>query len=213
MRLRPREILTALRVIGCGLSATSSGGESARLGCEKTDAAEAAKIGGSQSPVILEVCMSTTTKMPGGNRIIPGGMRREEAITRVAALVTAATIVLTALLSAGPAVAAKTRHNWMREFVQLRQLALAERLLGPEAAAELRSRMATRIVGGTVAAPTTHPFQVGLLFKQEQDNFFAQYCGGSLIRPDVVVTAAHCSDFVHRRDVQVLTGTQRLDGS
>jgi secreted trypsin-like serine protease len=131
----------------------------------------------------------------------------------VAVLVTAAAIVLTALLSAAPAVAANTPHNWMREFVQLRQLALAERLIGPEAAAELRSRMATRIVGGTLAAPATHPFQVGLLFKQEPDNFFAQYCGGSLIRPNVVITAAHCSDFVHRRDVQVLTGTQRLDGS
>jgi hypothetical protein len=139
--------------------------------------------------------------------------RRREGIKNIAGLFTAAAIGVAALLTSAPAMAGKSPHNWMREFVQLRQLAMAERLLGRQAAADLRSRMSARIVGGTIAEPETHPFQVGLLFKREPDNFFAQYCGGKLIRPDVVVTAAHCSDFVSRGDVQVLTGTQRLDGS
>jgi secreted trypsin-like serine protease len=95
----------------------------------------------------------------------------------------------------------------------LRQIAMAERLLGAEAAAELRSRMSARIVGGETAGANTHPFQVGLLFKAQPDNFQAQYCGGTLIKPNVVVTAAHCSDFVTKDEVQVLTGTQRLNGS
>ena len=118
---------------------------------------------------------------------------------------------LAGISNGGPAAAQE--HNWMREFVQLRQIAMAERFLGAEAAEDLRSRFSTRIVGGTVAAPSSHPFQVGLLHKGIPDNFQAWYCGGTLVRPNVVVTAAHCSDFVAADQVQVLTGTQRLDGS
>jgi trypsin len=110
--------------------------------------------------------------------------------------------------AAGPAA----QHNWMREYVKLREQAMLERALGAERAAKLRSVSPT-IVGGKKATPDANPFQVGLLFADEPDNFRAQYCGGSLYKPNVVVTAAHCSDFVRARDVQVLTGTRKLDGS
>jgi secreted trypsin-like serine protease len=102
--------------------------------------------------------------------------------------------------------------NWMRDYVQLRQRAMAARFIGPEAAAELAAAQ-SRIVGGTVAAPASNKFQVGLLFKSQPDNFQAQYCGGTLIKPNVVVTAAHCSDFVTAAQVQVLTGARRLANS
>jgi secreted trypsin-like serine protease len=103
----------------------------------------------------------------------------------------------------------------MREYVQLRKQAMLERTIGIERAARLRAArlVQPKIVGGTKARPNANPFQVGLLFKHEPDDFFAQFCGGTLVRPNVVVTAAHCSDFVTRADVQVLTGTRRLDGS
>ena len=105
--------------------------------------------------------------------------------------------------------------NWMREYVQLRKQAMLERAIGIERTAKLRAKMLVqpKIVGGTIAKPNANPFQVGLLFKGEPDDFFARFCGGTLVRANVVVTAAHCSDFVTRTEVQVLTGTRRLDGS
>ena len=45
---------------------------------------------------------------------------------------------------------------------------------------------AKRIVGGWVSAPGAWPWQVALLLKGEQA------CGGSLISPEWVVSAAHC---------------------
>jgi secreted trypsin-like serine protease len=110
------------------------------------------------------------------------------------------------------AATAAPKHNWMREYVQLREQAVLERAVGAERAAAIRAAT-PRIVGGTRAQKNANPFQVGLLFKMQPDNFFAQYCGGSLYKPNVVVTAAHCSDFVAAGDVQVLTGTRKLDGS
>jgi trypsin len=76
------------------------------------------------------------------------------------------------------------------------------------------------IVGGTPAGPNDNPFQVGLLVKSDGTNLTAQFCGGSLIAPDRVVTAAHCNYHpatpggplvAWRADqVQVLTGTRSL---
>ena len=71
------------------------------------------------------------------------------------------------------------------------------------------------IIGGTNAEEGVHPFQVGLMEKSIRNDWMAQFCGGTLVAERFVVTAAHCSDKIRdpRNEVQVLVGTQRLDGS
>lgn len=48
------------------------------------------------------------------------------------------------------------------------------------------------IVGGTVAAPGAWPWQVAIIDPDAPNTYLGQYCGGSLIDPEWVVTAAHC---------------------
>ena len=68
---------------------------------------------------------------------------------------------------------------------------------GPEAAGNynLRVEVEDRIVGGKEVSPKDkYPYSV-YLAKQENN----PYCGGSLIAPNVVLTAAHCSKGAHPR--------------
>ncbi len=114
----------------------------------------------------------------------------------------------------GSIVPVDARGNWMREYVQLRVAAQNLRAGGELPAGEGRDGVRQpRIVGGTLAGATDHPFQVGLMNKGVADDFQSQFCGGTLIRPNVVVTAAHCSDFVTAGEVQVLTGSRELNGT
>jgi hypothetical protein len=48
------------------------------------------------------------------------------------------------------------------------------------------------IVGGARASIDQFPWQVALLQASDTDSHRAQFCGGSLIAPDWVMTAAHC---------------------
>jgi secreted trypsin-like serine protease len=104
----------------------------------------------------------------------------------------------------------ESNFNWRRDFVQLRSAAPAKagRIsgLGPT------PRVTPRIVGGTNASPGTHPFQVGLMVRGISDNYRARFCGGALVSPYHVVTAAHCVDDIRNpgRELQVLVGTQTL---
>jgi len=117
---------------------------------------------------------------------------------------------------AAPAYA-QTAENWMRDYVRLRvlerELRAIPQALTPMTRAQLDAQLGPRIVGGTPAGPTDNPFQVALLNRTQPDNFAAQFCGGTLVRENFVVTAAHCSDFVAANAVQVLTGSRRLDAS
>lgn len=119
-------------------------------------------------------------------------------------------LLMQALLGFAAAASAEQERNWMREHVERVQRATASRALG-HGADELKA--APQIVGGRWAQASDNPFQVGLLFKDIKTDFYAQYCGGTLIAPSVIVTAAHCSDFVRSLDVQVLVGSRFLDGS
>lgn len=48
-----------------------------------------------------------------------------------------------------------------------------------------------RITGGDEVEPHSLPYQVGLLIPTDEGTAF---CGGSLLSPTTVVTAAHCGE-------------------
>lgn len=125
-----------------------------------------------------------------------------------------AVVALSAACFSVSAVAQQRDGNWMRDYVTLRvadkNLQYAPLTL---TLSELDRIVSPRIVGGGVAGASDNPFQVALLTKSIANNFDAQFCGGTLVKPNVVVTAAHCSDFVTAGQVQVLTGTRNLDGT
>ena len=78
---------------------------------------------------------------------------------------------------------------------------------GPERAADVARNDVDQqsIVGGDPAAPGAHPHQVSL-----QTNFGFHYCGGSLITPEWVLTAAHCVVGDSPSQVRVVVGANRL---
>lgn len=49
-----------------------------------------------------------------------------------------------------------------------------------------------RIVGGVDATPAAYPMIVALIYKDNKSNYKGQFCDGSLIAPDWVLTASHC---------------------
>ncbi|MEL7210098.1 MAG: trypsin-like serine protease, partial [Actinomycetota bacterium] len=68
----------------------------------------------------------------------------------------------------------------------------------------------TEIVGGTDAAPGEFPYQVALLERGVASPLFAQFCGGSIISPTAILTAAHCVEGESAASIDVLAGTVDL---
>jgi trypsin len=68
------------------------------------------------------------------------------------------------------------------------------------------ARPAGAVAGGTPADPGEWPWQVLLLVEG------GAWCGGSLLAPDIVLTAAHCTDGMDAGAFEVLAGTVEVDG-
>jgi secreted trypsin-like serine protease len=75
------------------------------------------------------------------------------------------------------------------------------------------------IINGKPARPGQFPYQAALVFTGYENAFDGQYCSGTLIEPQWVLTAGHCvTKTMSPGDIQILvnvlklsTGTRRLD--
>ena len=69
------------------------------------------------------------------------------------------------------------------------------------------------IIGGREAEPGAWPWQVALVSHFQENAYLGQFCGGSLIGEDWVLTAAHCVQGTETSFIDVLVGAHRLSDS
>ena len=72
-----------------------------------------------------------------------------------------------------------------------------------------RKKGGTRIVGGTDAQPGSWPWQVLLDYKEHEG---PHWCGGSILTPYWIVTAAHCFEGRDRDNPKDYVVTAGKDG-
>lgn len=86
--------------------------------------------------------------------------------------------------------------------------------LAAEAGKAEAARPWDRIVGGTKAPEGAWPWQVSVGTAATSNGYYAHFCGGSLVSPKWVVTAAHCVQdrllMTPADELKVLTGTINL---
>jgi secreted trypsin-like serine protease len=71
-----------------------------------------------------------------------------------------------------------------------------------------------KVVGGSFAAPGQFPWMAALVSASERRAARGVFCGGAVVAPRVIVTAAHClEDVPSARGVDVVVGRTRLSGS
>ena len=117
-----------------------------------------------------------------------------------------------------PAGASQPGPAWARRaalLVLLPLISFGAAVVADEWSARAASERFTRIVGGEAASAGAWPWQVALVELHDRGGGrgagFRQFCGGSVIAPWWVLTAAHCVDGVRPEELQVLVGTRDLD--
>lgn len=100
-------------------------------------------------------------------------------------------------MAAASEAAAALRSGGRPELAPARRVPALRAALGPPPAAATTDGETPRVFGGRDAAPGSWPYQAALLQSgylnaDPETQYYAQFCGGSVVAPDLVLTAAHC---------------------
>ena len=122
-------------------------------------------------------------------------MKRPHMLSKTTVLATALMLAISCMgLGQEPAIwAAELSYEGLSQEQIDRLERVRDRLskVPPKNEREARARIEPRIVGGEPAAPGDFPWAASLAFT-DQNGMLRSYCGGSLITPEWVLTAAHC---------------------
>lgn len=77
----------------------------------------------------------------------------------------------------------------------------------------LSSGAQSKIIGGTKANDAAYPWMAAVARSNDQSLFQRQFCGGSLIAPDWILTAAHCVEGEVPEGLQILVNFTDLSDS
>ncbi len=70
--------------------------------------------------------------------------------------------------------------------------------------------MTPRIVGGQEALPGAWPWMAALVYSDSISTFYGHFCGAALIRPNWLLTAAHCVEGLRPSEVEAVVGVHDL---
>ena len=76
--------------------------------------------------------------------------------------------------------------------------------------ADYENKIARRVIGGSDAAPGSHPWQVSLQANKIESPVKAHFCGGVIIRPRWILTATHCVEGLEPKKFSISYGSTDL---